>query len=326
MERRRWQIRAVRKRRELSAVTDRTALIAPTGVLAFVTLRNEKLRLPFFLNYYRKLGVDHFLIVDNESTDGSDALLASEPDVSLWSTKASYRKSRFGTDWLNWLKMRFGHGHWTLTVDSDEFLIYPFSDSRPLGALCAWLDQSNVRSFGTMLLDMYPKGPIGADTYQSGQDPFEITPWFDPGNYMISKNEKYGNLWIQGGPRARVYFPDQPKASPSLNKIPLVKWDRKFTYVNSTHMLLPRGLNQVYDDAGGEKLSGILMHAKFLDTFSEKVAEEITRRQHFARGREYDAYHLKAENPEGLWCEWSERYINWRQIEALGLMSRGNWA
>ena len=326
MERRRWQIRAVRKRRELSAVTDRTALIAPTGVLAFVTLRNEKLRLPFFLNYYRKLGVDHFLIVDNESTDGSDALLASEPDVSLWSTKASYRKSRFGTDWLNWLKMRFGHGHWTLTVDSDEFLIYPFSDSRPLGALCAWLDQSNVRSFGTMLLDMYPKGPIGADTYQSGQDPFEITPWFDPGNYMISKNEKYGNLWIQGGPRARVYFPDQPKASPSLNKIPLVKWDRKYTYVNSTHMLLPRGLNQVYDDAGGEKLSGILMHAKFLDTFSEKVAEEVTRRQHFARGREYDAYHLKAENSEGLWCEWSERYINWRQIEALGLMSRGNWA
>ena len=326
MERRRWQIRAIRKRRELTSVTDRTALIAPKAVLAFVTLRNEKPRLPFFLNYYRKLGVDHFLIVDNGSTDGSGALLAGEPDVSLWSTEASYRKSRFGTDWLNWLKMRFGQGHWTLTIDSDEFLIYPFSDSRPLGALCAWLEQSNVRSFGAMLLDMYPKGPIGADPYQPGQDPFEIAPWFDAGNYVVSKNEKYGNLWIQGGPRARVYFPDQPMAAPSLNKIPLVRWDRKYTYVNSTHMLLPRGLNQVYDDAGGEKLSGILMHAKFLDSFTEKAAEEIARRQHFARGREYDAYHLKSENPHGLWCEWSERYINWRQIEALGLMSRGNWA
>ena len=31
------------------------------------------------------------------------------------------------------------------------------------------------------------------------------------------------------------------------------------------------------------------------------------------------------DNPQ-LWCKWSERYINWRQLEILGLMSKGNWA
>ena len=31
------------------------------------------------------------------------------------------------------------------------------------------------------------------------------------------------------------------------------------------------------------------------------------------------------DNPE-LWCKWSEKYINWRQLEILGLMSKGNWA
>ena len=326
MERRRCQIRAIRKRAELSIVADRTADIERGDVLVFATIRNEIRRLPFFLEYYRKLGVTHFLFVDNGSTDGGPELLAGENDVSLWSTPASYKRSRFGTDWLNWLKFRYGNGHWTLTLDPDEFFIYPFCDTRPIQALCDWLDQSGIRSLGTMLIDMYPRGPLGEMAYEPGQNPLDLAPWFDPGNYMISKNKRYGNLWIQGGPRARVYFSDDPEKAPSLNKIPLVKWDRKYAYVSSTHMLLPRGLNQVYDEAGGEKMSGCLLHAKFLDTLVEKAAEEVERRQHFAGGREYDAYHAVEEGPNGLWCEWSERYVDWRQLELLGLMSKGNWA
>ncbi len=326
MERRRCQIRAIRKRAELACLVNRTSKIAKGDLLAFVTIRNEVRRLPFFLEYYRKQGVSHFLFVDNLSTDGGRDLLAGEEDVSLWTTSASYKRSRFGTDWLNWLKFRYGGGHWTLTLDPDEFLVYPFCDTRPMPALCDWLDQSGIRTFGTMLIDMYPRGPVAALDYQLGQDPVELAPWFDSGNYMISKNTRYGNLWIQGGPRARVYFPKEPEKAPSLNKIPLVKWDRKYAFVSSTHMLLPRGLNQVYDEEGGEKMSGCLLHAKFLDTLVEKTAEEVERREHFARGREYDAYHEKGNGPNGLWCEWSERYIDWRQLELLGLMSKGNWA
>ena len=326
MERRRCQLRAIRKRTELASVVDRTEQIAKGDVLAFVTIRNEKRRLPYFLEYYRKQGVRQFLFVDNGSTDGGRELLAEEEDVSLWRTDGSYRRSRFGTDWLNWLKFRYGGGHWTLTLDPDEFFVYPFCDTRPIQALCDWLDQSGVRSFGTMLVDMYPKGPVPDAKYQPGQDPLELAPWFDSGNYMISKNPRYGNLWIQGGPRARVYFPDEPEKAPSLNKIPLVKWDRRYAYVSSTHMLLPRGLNLSYDEAGGEKISGCLLHSKFLDILEEKAAEEVNRREHFARGREYDAYHAHGGGPNGLWCEWSERYIDWRQLELLGLMSKGNWA
>ncbi|MEO1537523.1 MAG: glycosyltransferase family 2 protein [Pseudomonadota bacterium] len=326
MERRRCQIRALRKRSELTIASDRTSRIAKQDILVFATVRNELRRLPYFLEYYRKMGVAHFLIVDNASTDGSAELLEEEQDVSLWSTTESYKRSRFGTDWLNWLKFRYGEGHWTLTLDPDEFLVYPFCDTRPLRALCDWLDQSGIRSLGTMLVDMYPRGPMSDVTYKAGQDPLEIANWFDAGNYMISRNPRYGNLWIQGGPRARVYFPDEPEKAPSLNKIPLVKWDRRYAFVSSTHMLLPRGLNHVYDDRGGEKISGCLLHAKFLDTLVEKAAEEIERREHFAGGREYDAYHAKGCNPNGLWCEWSERYIDWRQLDLLGLMSKGNWA
>lgn len=326
LRRKRAKIRAFRKHFSLRPVSDRTGQIRPGQVLLFSTLRDEYVRLPYFLKYYRDLGIAHFLIVDNDSSDGGTEYLARQPDVSLWTTKASYKRSRFGVDWLNWLQARYGHGHWTLVVDPDEFLVYPFCDTRPIRALTDWLDSSAVKSFGAMLLDMYPKGRIDAVPYRAGQDPIEIAAWFDSGNYMVKKNRLYGNLWIQGGPRARVFFADRPKKAPALNKTPLVRWDRRYAYDSSTHMLLPRGLNLTYDEWGGEKASGILLHAKFLDTFATKAEEELSRGQHYAGSVEYKAYaaHVR-DNPE-LWCKWSEKYINWRQLEILGLMSKGNWA
>ncbi|MFA5537741.1 MAG: glycosyltransferase family 2 protein [Gemmobacter sp.] len=326
LARRRWLVRALRKRRELTAVADRTRAIRPRDILLFSTQRNERVRLPFFLRYYRDLGVNHFLFVDNDSDDGSREWLAAQPDVSLWHSAHSYKRARFGVDWLNWLQMRHGHDHWTLVVDPDEFFVYPFCDTRPLRALTDWLDASSIRSFGAMLLDMYPRGPLDAQPYAEGQDPFEIACWFDSGNYSIRRNRRFGNLWIQGGPRARVFFPDTPERAPALNKIPLVRWNRRFAYVSSTHMLLPRGLNLIYDEWGGEKASGCLLHAKFLDTFAVKAAEEMTRRQHYANSHEYRAYAAGPGGQPDLWCTWSEKYINWRQLEILGLMSKGNWA
>ncbi|MFT5798279.1 MAG: hypothetical protein ACI84R_002344, partial [Candidatus Azotimanducaceae bacterium] len=271
LQRKRWRLRAFRKRRELSRVANRTDQIREDDILMFCTLRNEKVRLPYFLNYYREMGVNHFLFVDNDSTDGSLDYLAEQSDVSVWHTRASYKRSRFGVDWLNWLQLKYAHGHWALVLDPDEFLVYPFCDTRPLRALTDWLDASSIKSFSAMLLDMYPKGRLDEKPYQSGQNPLEIANWFDSGNYTMSRNKRFGNLWIQGGPRARMFFGDKPEKAPALNKIPLVKWDRRYTYVSSTHMLLPRGLNQVYDEWGGEKASGVLLHTKFLDTFTAKA-------------------------------------------------------
>ncbi|MEO0400795.1 MAG: glycosyltransferase family 2 protein [Pseudomonadota bacterium] len=326
LQRKRWRIRAFRKRRELKRVVTRTDQIRPKDLLCFSTMRNEAIRLPYFLDYYRDMGINHFLIVDNDSTDGSADYLASQPDVSVWTTPGSYKRSRFGVDWLNWLQMKYGHSHWNLVVDPDEFLVYPFCDTRPLRALTDWLDASSIKSFSAMLLDMYPKGRLDEQPYQAGQNPMEIASWFDSGNYTIAKNHRFGNLWIQGGPRARVFFPDTPEKAPALNKIPLVKWDRRYAYVSSTHMLLPRGLNQVYDEWGGEKASGVLLHAKFLDTFNTKAAEELDRKQHYSASVEYKAYANTMRDDPDLWCKWSEKYINWRQLEILGLMSKGNWA
>lgn len=326
LERKRFLVRAWRKARELLLVADRTDMIRPNDVLCFVTLRNERIRLPYFLQYYRDRGVAHFVFVDNDSTDGTREYLSAQKDCSVWTTPASYKRSRFGMDWLNALLRQYGSGHWCVVVDPDEFLLYPFCDTRPIPALTDWLESSSIKSFGAMLLDMYPKGPITAQPYAEGQNPFDIACWFDSGNYMIDRNWEFGNLWIQGGPRARLFFPDKPERAPALNKIPLVKWEKHYAFASSTHMLLPRGLNLVFDEWGGEKASGVLLHAKFLDTFTHKAREELERKQHYANSHEYKAYAAGLQQDPNLWCKWSERYINWRQLEILGLMSKGNWA
>ncbi|WP_323035194.1 glycosyltransferase family 2 protein [Pararhodobacter sp.] len=318
-------LRAWRKRREIVSLVDRTESIRPGAILLFCTLRNESLRLPQFLAHYRALGVSQFLIVDNDSTDGSRAYLGDQPDVSLWHTTASYRDSRFGMDWLQGLLMKYGHGHWCVTVDVDELLIYPHHEARPLKALTDHLESEGEATFGALMLDLYAKGPIDTVRYSPGQHPAEVLNWYDAGNYTITRKPGLGALWIQGGPRSRQFFADRPERGPTLTKVPLVKWHWRYLYLNSTHTLLPRHLNAIYDTDGGEKLSGVLLHTKFLPEITGKSREEKQRRQHFGDPAVFDAYYDAVIAAPDLWTPASTPYRGWQQLEAEGLMSRGGW-
>ena len=323
-KRRRLLARSIRSRHDLTPVTDRTAAIRPRDILCFSTIRNELVRLPWFLDHHRKLGVAQFLIVDNASDDGTADYLRAQPDVSLWSTDASYKASRFGVDWLTWLQLRHGHGHWCLTLDADEILIYPYWDSRDLHALTTWLDRQGRPMLGAMMLDMYPQGPLAAHPYRAGDDPFETLCWFDAANYGIRIQQPMGNLWIQGGPRARKFFAEDPRRAPTMNKTPLVKWHWRYAYVNSTHSILPPRLNRIYDSPG-EAPSGLLLHTKFLNVAVPRALEEKQRAQHFSNSALYDRYYdALADNPD-FWCPQSRRYSGWRALESIGLMSRGGW-
>ena len=324
-KRRRLLWRALRKRRQLRSLVDRTGTIRPGDILAAITVRNEALRLPHFLDHYRRLGVAHFLFVDNGSTDGTTELLRSQPDVSVWTTSDSYRLSRFGLDWLTWLQIRHAHRHWCLTLDADEILIYPYWESRDLRALTGWLESQGRQSFGAMMLDLYPKGPLGQHSYRPGDNPFDTLHWFDAGNHTVRIQPRMQNLWIQGGARGRMFFTEEPRKAPTLNKVPLVLWNRRFAYLNSTHAILPARLNRIYDDAGGELTSGVLLHTKFLPIAAERATEEQQRGEHFANSGLYDAYYDQLAQGPDLWCPTSTRLTGWRQLEALGLISRGGW-
>jgi Glycosyl transferase family 2 len=318
-------MRAFRKRRQLAVRVDQTANIAPDDVLCFLCVRNEARRVPHFLAHHRAMGVRHFLVVDNASSDGTADFLRDQPDVSLWQTGASYKAARFGMDWLTWLMLRHGSGHWCLTLDADELLVYPYWQTRPLPALTDWLDRQGRDTFGALTVDMYPAGPVSQGQVAPDDDPLTHLGWFDAGNYLTQVQPRMRNLWVQGGARARAFFATDPRRAPTLNKTPLVRWHWRYAYVNSTHALLPPRLNEVYATDGGELTSGVLLHTKFLPGIAERSAEEKARGEHFADAAQYAAYYDRLTADPVLHTQASTRYTGWRQMEALGLMSRGGW-
>lgn len=323
IERRRLQVRAFLRSYDLELVLgDPTDL--PDGPILISTMRNEAVRLPYFFDYYRRLGIDRFLIIDNGSTDETPSILSDRNDVVCWRTDASYRDSGFGVDWVNAVLNRHCDGKWILCVDPDEFLVYPHCDTRGIPALTRWLEQNRRESLAALLIDMYGRGRVTETVYEAGKDPNLVAPWFDAGNYVTERHKRYHNLWIQGGPRQRVIFSEQPEHAPALNKTPLVRWKSGFVFVTSTHNLLPQRLNQNYGRGPAALTSGALLHHKFLHVLDDKVREELVRRQHYLGGMEYQSYADRGLTTE-LWTEHSTQYQGWSQLCDLGLIAEGGW-
>ncbi|AUH32708.1 glycosyl transferase family 2 [Paracoccus tegillarcae] len=308
----------------MQVVRDATSGIGAGDVLCFATIHNEALRLPDFLRHYRKLGVDHFLLVVHDSDDGTLDLLEDQSDVSVWVSHGSYRDTRFGMDWMGWLLGRYGHGHWCLTVDADEFLIYPHWPHQDLHSLTSRLDEIGQPALGALMVDLYPKGSIGQPLPDGAVLP-DALDWFDAGPYRMQVQQPKLNRWVQGGVRARTFFADRPDQAPTLNKLPLIKWNRRFAYANSTHSALPRRLNLSYDGPGDPRLTGVLLHTKFTPDIVQRSIEEKRRRQHFNRPDDYTAYYDALIAAPDLWHEGSVQLRDWRQLVELELMSDGGW-
>ena len=153
----------------------------------------------------------------------------------------------------------------------------------------------------------------------------ERLPWFDASPYRCRMVPPKRNRILHGGVRERVFFPGDPDRGPTLNKLPLLRWNRRYVYVNSTHSALPPRLNDHYDGPGDPRPSGVLLHGKFLPDSTARASEELVRGQHFIDPQGYRAYHGEIAQAPVLWHEGSVRYRDWRQLVDLGLMGGGDW-
>ena len=317
------RLRFARRARELEPVRVQADAIAGAWCIAVTCVRNEMPRLPAFLAHYRRLGVTHFLFVDNESTDGLAAFLAAQPDCSHWVAHGSYKASNFGMDWCNWLLARHGVGKWCVTVDPDEFLVYPHCEDRGLRSLARHMEGHGQPSLYAPMIDAYSDRPLSRTSLTAETDPFELCPWFDRFNLCQQFDPRLRNFWVQGGVRMRRFLPEAPQRAPALNKVPFVKWRHGLRYVSSMHHLNDPSMNCTVLDRP-EAVSGALFHFKYVNLLTAKAAEEMRRGEHYAGSQEYRAY-LEAGDPVLHDPGVSVRYRGSAQLQALGFMQAGTW-
>ncbi|HEY9025191.1 MAG TPA: glycosyltransferase family 2 protein, partial [Burkholderiaceae bacterium] len=301
----------------------REEAIASAWCLLVCCMRNELPRMPAFLEHYRRLGVAHFLVVDNQSTDGLQDYLAQQADCSCWLGDGSYKASNFGMDWCNLLLAQHGVGKWCVTVDPDEFLVFPHWEERGLRGLTRYLDGIEQPSLHAPMIDAYGPGRLSQTLLEPGASPFVACPYFDRFNITQRFDVDRRNWWMQGGVRMRRFSRERPELAPALNKVPLVRWEKGLHYVSSMHHLnQPRFNCTVLGNPLA--VSGVLFHFKYVSLLIGKAAEELVRGEHYAGSREYQAY-SDAGDPVLYDAEVSVRYEGVEQLLALGFMQAGGW-
>ena len=290
-------------------------------IVAIVPICNEEQRLPFFLDYYRSIGVSHFIFVDNQSHDGTARLLEGQPDVSIFEARGKYSESRYAVDWVNYILSKYCVGKWILHIDADEILVFPHQETARLPQLCRHLEREGLHSLNAMLVDMYSDRPTSENYYKSGQDPLEVCKLFDAQGYEMRYDHATKTTWIKGGVRGRVYFSEKLWSGPALNKTPLILWKKHYAFLKSAHEVWPWKLN-AGARAGRFPLTAALLHFKFMSSFTEKVAEEALRQQHTS---EYAAYVDVADRPKTLIGQATAFYKSSRSLVESNLMVGEGW-
>jgi hypothetical protein len=316
-------------------------------VLALIVARDEALRLPDALAAARRLGVDRAIVVDNGSTDATRAI-AEAAGAHVIVAEGDYAAARFGVTWTNAVLDAYGCGHWVLVVDADEQLVFPGSDRCGLRALTAHLDALGSEALRTVLLDLFPHGPLARCGYRAGTPLPATARLFEPPRLRHEAIAAFPHTLDYGGIRERLFFPEAdparplrwlrqrlynvglrlpgladagfyarlaPPPSPTVTKLPLLRWREGAALIASTHRLAPMAL-------AAEQPTGVLLHFKFLQDFHDRALDAVVRGAHWDGSREYRRYLARIVAEPGFTMSGprARAYAGPAQLVALGLM------
>ena len=199
-------LRVILKSKEVSLVKMAPGLRRATHVVV-ATVYNEATRIPFFFKYYKSMGFEHFIIIDNQSDDNLQQLLEDESGVSIFVANGAYRQSRFGCDWVNGILARYCSKKWILYVDADEFFVFPHCDKRAISELTEFMERDGQHSLQCLMLDMYSNKTIQHNVCGIGEDPISICYLFDRDGYIKQfDSHNWDNMDKGGHPGTNLFF------------------------------------------------------------------------------------------------------------------------
>jgi hypothetical protein len=131
------------------------------GLAACAVFRDEAPYLLEWIAYHRALGVAHFVLYDNASSDGGAALIAPSPFAAAVTIVPWPERPPLLSAYHHFLDNFAGRFEWAAFIDIDEFLL-PLQDA----ALLPLLDRLHAAS--AMLVNWRVFGPSGHEEPPSG--------------------------------------------------------------------------------------------------------------------------------------------------------------
>ena len=240
-------------------------------------VKNDLMRMKLFLEYYRNLGVKHFAILDDQSSDGTHEYLEKQEDVVLFKSDKAYSTVRRQV-WINKIIQSIGYNKWYLIVDSDELFDYKNSASISLPMLVDQLAAEKVYCVKALMLDMFSAKSLFADDVKSYEDICRVCNMFLP-KYRFSSR----SFHIFGGAREELLKSDTKVHAPTASKYPLIYMRPSVIAINS-HNNYPYSENEIL------KARAVLRHYKFLPQDRQKYLERIEKQNFYNGSSEYKAY------------------------------------
>lgn len=258
------------------AAPARSPELGAGAIVLVACVRDEMIRIAQFLDHYRRIGVDHFAIVDNASADGTAEWLERQPDVSLYRTTQSFAAAGCGWAWIETLLERHAKDRWCLVADADELLVYPGYPDCSLRDIIAYHAADGFSAMASVMLDMYaatlcpPKEAVGSL--------FDLCPYYDSDGIRVACRVLLDRAQdrLVGGFRQRVLG-----TRVILNKIALFHNGPGVRLSLSDHAIL---------GARCSDLRAVHLHFKYLADFRERVAVELARGEHWNDASEYRSY------------------------------------
>lgn len=275
-------------------------------------VKNENDRIQTFINHYRKIGVKHFAILDNNSSDGTREWLCQQKDCDVFYTEEQYSTHKREA-WINRLLSYYGFNKWYLVVDSDEHFVYPECESKNITDLISYLNNNKYKRVRSLMLDMYPKESIvSQNTHFKDLHRFNYTSiysYFDKDTYEVFKEDV--GIMIKGGPRKRIFNLDV-----YLTKHPLFLFEEGDIQGHS-HYQNPYIKNEDLP------CFSVLMHYKFLNTDLNKYEQRVKEGSFYNGSEEYKRYLnlFKNENELSFYYEGSRKYNNSKSLLDIELIS-----
>lgn len=252
-------------------------------------LKDEINKIESFLKHYRKIGVEVFIFLDNDSTDGTREYLCSQKDAIVYRSKQQYSSAR-RVAWINMLLAIYGSNKWCLVVDADELVDYIGSEKYDLSDVIKQAELKHYTRIEGFLLDMYSKDILFDEKVKD--DYVTKCRYFDRTSYTLIVVER--GLVIYGGPRMRVF-----KGNMQLAKYPLFLFTEQDFYA-SAHYMIP------FKNFKNCPVWLAIRHYKFVDDIDrQKVNSAVETEIYSGNSAEYKLYLKTLEKNEEV-CFWDK--------------------